>query len=711
MKFYAAGLFSIFLSITTSFQSFAQSCVPGSVSFNQASNPGQPLFGGGAGALADKEQNLTYIGIDPSCNTTTDPDCDRFLVVTSNKNGVPVKYTIEMIGMRVRGGFGFYNSSNAQDKIIEIDFATVNEGALNSINWIMTSVSQSGLVTSGGFSLKTTGAISNSGTPSSKKIYFLQFHPSLISIGWIDSNNEPSVMSFPLLPCLSPLLHKGYSSALAINQDEAALTTATTFAATSSQTLMSRGYITFRFNLMFGGGYSISSYNIYRKKKSDLNFTRIQNVINDGRNPVILDAVSASNPLIVGETYQYRVRPVTTSNLEITPANEQDAVILNVTVPPAGMVFVSRISLNYQTCLNGLNLNPDVNNYNSCVYSGWGNSAGLLDFGKDYFVDRLEVGEGLDYNSIISTLNSGLYNRFANLAKTEILAAFTNATDRNPATGLNPVEAQTICSKREVQLSNGQIVKGRLMSMKEFRALAKWGDTVSTQQRENLMCNTSVAIQQEAGQQLLSSSNPALIRTGRHRSSQCVSEHLIQDMVGNAEEWVSDVIDYSSNCEDNGYHIATSSIIDPTNKDLAGGANGTFYYQSHYYNNLGEEIINTILGQVHNKSYFNPVIGLPIDINQNQLRQGDQLVTSRLISGVNNYFVRGIIPLQNDEIFGFTGTCSSATLSGISLGGGPRWGDKAGRWATNANHLAYSTLYPTQGRKADVGFRCVMEVK
>lgn len=125
-------------------------------------------------------------------------------------------------------------------------------------------------------------------------------------------------------------------------------------------------------------------------------------------------SVVASQPTDASQTvararvYHYKVVPVV-NGIEVKLANGPAGSvvpqnIIKVVLPPANMSFVSRLIANRQTCLElGRNPSKDVSTFYSCSYDGVGSrtltnpavkgdSVFVFDIGKDFMIDRFEIG-------------------------------------------------------------------------------------------------------------------------------------------------------------------------------------------------------------------------------------------------------------------------------------------------------------------------------
>jgi hypothetical protein len=190
------------------------------------------------------------------------------------------------------------------------------------------------------------------------------------------------------------------------------------------------------------------------------------------------------------------------------------------------MALIHRWMLNMLQCQQiGLPFNSNIEH--GCYYTGPGKTTtDRLDVGKDLLVDRFEIGVD----------NTSRYGQ-------------------NPNTNFSQLSAWNACqAQNNIGLAGitGSFAK-RLLSKREFTAASIWPITLTDSEIQGIESGTT-------GSAECNGNGSAVEPTGQN--DQCVSFFGIENMAGNAWEFVSDRI-Y------NGFGVSDDSLkLDPGNDDL-----------------------------------------------------------------------------------------------------------------------------------------------
>lgn len=634
---------------------------------------------------------VSYIGVDPADSTR--------LRIQTRKSGVLTTHFIKLNGFTASGQFGVFNSTDTRYYIKTIVSDHTVSGSQYVSRWRVFGFKAATFPP--GASLETSEDILLTGTSVSRiggmansnlgYMYRMQVSSSgdlfFESTNTFGGTNAANIMNSKC----GFFSHSGFSKITAEN-------TSVSLQQNQPSTLTSDGSVNLTWPA-YSNQTQISGYRLYRKSLPSGSYSLIATLASSARSYVDNTNLTALN------SYQYLLRPVSAINsLEVIPTNENAALQPQVTIPPQNMVFVHKSTLNKEACERVQKTpNPELNN--SCLYTAIvGQPAKTLEHEKSLMIDKYElgckVGSGVTLSNGNCTVNSKTVSSPA-ITDSELLQATTNAPGYTPLTQIAPYHAYRVCQAQTFSI-NDLTVRKRLLTMKEFRSLAAWPEELSQTQitqtetgvqssGRNNVCNTSSAVRSLA-QSLneLTAPSSLLIKTGSISTNQCVSRYGIYDLIGNVEEYVSDSVDYSTNCEDVFNKVGSSHSFAPTNIALHGYNFVIDDQRSGYEKNTH------IIGAISQYSHFNPILGLANKSNLNSLSDLDKPM-SGWTSSVAQQTLKGI-----------GGWCSLLGAS-ISLGGRADTGVEAGRWHTNAESTTGSNAGDSEKTNL-AGSRCAMEV-
>lgn len=293
-----------------------------------------------------------------------------------------------------------------------------------------------------------------------------------------------------------------------------------------------------------------------------------------------------------GKAYYYRLR-VRISGVDFdVPASVHNPQ-LRVITPPQDMTLVHRWVANQAQCLAFGQIPDPANNYR-CGYD----TGKFFDLKHDLLVDRQEMGCNVSWTC--ATSDGACAGDASNILTTGIPAPIgsvwfddqsedfagtcwyktgpadtdwtyapmlTSANDLRavssasahlpPFVSIEQAKASNVCNAHEVSVSgvteysdnsaNTFPMNKRLLTQTEWRAAAEWDD--KGEDREDLVrdlelgdvtgaCNTRYSSRDMNDQSLYSQ----IVITGSNVTENCLSRYGIQDMIGNAWEWVSDQV-------------------------------------------------------------------------------------------------------------------------------------------------------------------------
>ncbi len=275
-------------------------------------------------------------------------------------------------------------------------------------------------------------------------------------------------------------------------------------------------------NTMIPTSGTITAYSVFRRLATDTDF--------DFSNPIATGISTSTrtytdSSVVPGTVYFYTVRPIILG----APSRILESFgLLRVIAPPNNMALVHRWAANQVICTKlGLPVNNNINH--GCYYSGLGsNTLGQVDQGQDLLVDRFETG----------TDN-------------------TPRTGQLPNTNLSQPGAWSACQgQSNIELVGlGSGYKKRLLTRREFNVASYWPANLTPTQilnKENGSTPSSDCNGNGTGYE----------STGTNLN--CLSRFGIENMAGNAWEWVSDRTQDGIGITDSGLRL------DPDNTDLDG---------------------------------------------------------------------------------------------------------------------------------------------
>lgn len=280
-------------------------------------------------------------------------------------------------------------------------------------------------------------------------------------------------------------------------------------------------------------GYMINRYGIWKKSSLDSAYPENPYGTVDVADCSLANCSFTDSPVSEGTIIYYQVRPhvVKTSSgkeLGYAPVNEAWSQVRMIT-PPIGMALVHRWMANLDFCSrwkpsSTIEWVPDsstasiVTYHPVCDYLASGSTYGHYDFGRDLFVDRLEVSG--------SSSTPYIYMGLAPLKLAQTTAQYT-------------------CTKFSSVSIDGVSYSKRLLSHKEFLAAGSWSASLTDATIEQTETASSTTLK-------CNGSGSAAELTGNN--TECVSRYGIFDMIGNVYEWQSDRI------------ISKTGVTDPSQR-------------------------------------------------------------------------------------------------------------------------------------------------